>query len=96
MNQHGFVDATPSPYRVTGSRWRSSATACGCTTGFPLRLLDVQEMMAERGVIVSYESIHQWCRKFGSSTEIPVIAAISRSLTVLTCGNAVVSDSISS
>jgi putative transposase len=32
---------------------------------FPLSLRDVQEMMAERGVIVSYESIHQWCRKFG-------------------------------
>jgi putative transposase len=26
---------------------------------FPLSLRDVQEMMAERGVIVSYESIHQ-------------------------------------
>jgi putative transposase len=24
-------------------------------------------MMAERGMIVSYESIHQWCRKFGQS-----------------------------
>jgi putative transposase len=34
---------------------------------FPLSLRDVQEMMAERGVIVSYESIHQWCRKFGQS-----------------------------
>jgi putative transposase len=33
----------------------------------PLSLRDVQEMMAERGVIVSYESIHQWCRKFGQS-----------------------------
>jgi putative transposase len=32
---------------------------------FPLSLRDVQEMMAERGVIVSYETIHQWCRKFG-------------------------------
>ncbi len=32
---------------------------------FPLSLRDVREMMAERGVIVSYESIHQWCRKFG-------------------------------
>ncbi|MDT7597881.1 MAG: putative transposase, partial [Pseudonocardiales bacterium] len=32
-----------------------------------LSLRDVQEMMAERGVIVSYESIHQWCRKFGQS-----------------------------
>ena len=34
---------------------------------FPLSLRDVQEMMAERGVIVSYESVHQWCRKFGQS-----------------------------
>ena len=30
---------------------------------FPLSLRDVQEMMAERGVIVSYETIHQWCPK---------------------------------
>jgi transposase-like protein len=52
VNQHGFVDATPSSYR--GHR-------------FPLSPRDVQEMMAERGVIVSYESIHQWCRKFGQS-----------------------------
>ena len=34
---------------------------------FPLSLRDVQEMMAERGVIVSYESVYQWCRKFGQS-----------------------------
>jgi len=34
---------------------------------FPLSLRDVQEMMAERGVMVSYESVHQWCRKFGQS-----------------------------
>jgi hypothetical protein len=27
----------------------------------------VREMMAERGVIVPYETIHQWCRKFGQS-----------------------------
>ncbi len=33
----------------------------------PRSLRDVQEMMAERGVIVSSESIHQWCRKFGQS-----------------------------
>jgi putative transposase len=32
---------------------------------FPLSLRDVEEMMAERGVSVSYDTIHQWCRKFG-------------------------------
>jgi transposase-like protein len=34
---------------------------------FPLSLRDVEEMMAERGVIVYYETIHQWCRKFGQA-----------------------------
>jgi putative transposase len=34
---------------------------------FPLSLRDVQEMMAERGVLVTYETIHQWCRKFGQT-----------------------------
>ncbi len=26
---------------------------------------DVEELLAERGVVVSYETIRQWCRKFG-------------------------------
>jgi putative transposase len=34
---------------------------------FPLSLRDVEEMMAQRGVIVSYDTIHQWCRKFGQT-----------------------------
>ncbi len=25
----------------------------------------VEDLLAERGIIVSYESIRQWCRKFG-------------------------------
>jgi putative transposase len=34
---------------------------------FPLSLRDVEEMMAERGVSVSHDTIHQWCRKFGQT-----------------------------
>jgi putative transposase len=34
---------------------------------FPLSLRDVQEMMAERGVVLSHETIHQWSRKFGQT-----------------------------
>jgi putative transposase len=34
---------------------------------FPLSFREVQEMMAERGVIVSYETIRQWCQKFGQT-----------------------------
>jgi putative transposase len=32
---------------------------------FPLSLREVEEMMMERGVIVSYETIRGWSRKFG-------------------------------
>ncbi len=34
---------------------------------FPLSYRDVEEMLAERGVIVTYETIRQWGRKFGQA-----------------------------
>ncbi|MCX4775353.1 IS6 family transposase [Streptomyces sp. NBC_01264] len=34
---------------------------------FPLSFREVEEMMLERGVIVSYETIRRWCRKFGQA-----------------------------
>jgi putative transposase len=34
---------------------------------FSLSLRDVELVLAERGVVVSYESIRRWCAKFGSS-----------------------------
>ena len=34
---------------------------------FALGYRDVEELLAERGVIVSYETIRQWCRKFGQT-----------------------------
>ncbi|MCX4784175.1 IS6 family transposase [Streptomyces sp. NBC_01264] len=34
---------------------------------FPLSFREVEEMMLERGVVVSYESIRRWCRKFGQA-----------------------------
>lgn len=37
---------------------------------FPLSFRDVEEMLAERGIDVSYETIRRWILKFG-----PVIAA---------------------
>jgi putative transposase len=33
---------------------------------FSLSLRDVELLLAERGVVVSYESIRRWCAKFGS------------------------------
>ena len=29
---------------------------------FSLRFRDVEELLAKRGIIVSYETIRQWCR----------------------------------
>jgi putative transposase len=34
---------------------------------FSLSFRDVEELMAERGVAVTYESIREWCVKFGQS-----------------------------
>ena len=48
----------------SGIRARSSPTVCGSTT-FALSLRDISEMMLERGVVVSHETIRQWCAKFG-------------------------------
>ncbi len=32
---------------------------------FSLSLRDVEELLAKRGIVVTYETIRQWCRKFG-------------------------------
>jgi putative transposase len=32
---------------------------------FPLSYRDVEELMAARGIVVTYETIRQWCRTFG-------------------------------
>ena len=34
---------------------------------FALSYRDVEELLAERGVLVTYETIRQWCRKFGQA-----------------------------
>jgi len=33
---------------------------------FCLSFRDVEDLLAERGIDVSYETIRQWCRKFGT------------------------------
>jgi putative transposase len=34
---------------------------------FPLSLREVEELMLERGVTVSYETVRRWCGKFGQT-----------------------------
>ena len=35
---------------------------------FPLSLREVEELMLQRGVVVSYETIRAWCAKFGQAS----------------------------
>ena len=35
--------------------------------GFCLSFRDIEELMRERGIIVSYETIRWWCLKFGQA-----------------------------
>jgi putative transposase len=34
---------------------------------FPLSFREVEEMMLERGIVVSHETVRQWCAKFGQA-----------------------------
>jgi hypothetical protein len=34
---------------------------------FSLSLRDVELLLAERGIVVSYETVRRWCKKFGQS-----------------------------
>jgi putative transposase len=34
---------------------------------FPLSFREVEELMLERGVTVSHETVRRWCRKFGQT-----------------------------
>jgi hypothetical protein len=71
VDHPGLVDATRSLYR--GHRFPAEIIS-HCVWlyhRFPLRLRDVEEMMAERGVCVSYDTIHQWCRKPAHTATTP-------------------------
>jgi putative transposase len=59
------VDATSSLYKRHRFPAEIISRCVWLYHRFGLSLRDVQEIMDERGVIVSHEAIHQWCRKFG-------------------------------
>lgn len=63
---------TPDPARLKGHRFPRSVVgyAVWLYHRFALSLRDVEDLLAERGVTVSYETIRVWCRRFG-----PQIAA---------------------
>jgi putative transposase len=42
---------------------------------FQLSLRDIEELLFERGIVVSYETIRRWCDKFGASFALRVKGA---------------------
>src|SRR5438309_8988330 len=34
---------------------------------FSLSFRDIEELLAQRGIVVTYETVRQWCLKFGQS-----------------------------
>ncbi|MDJ0888674.1 MAG: IS6 family transposase [Desulfobacterales bacterium] len=61
------MKSSTNPY--AGYRYPSEIIvyAVGVYHRFCLSFRDVEELLAERGVLVSYETIRQWCYKFGPS-----------------------------
>ena len=49
---------------------------------FHLSQRDVEDLLAERGVQVSYEAIHLWCQKFGPAFAAALVVA-SRVVTLM-------------
>ncbi len=58
---------TTSPPSYTGFRFPAEiiAHAVWLYFRFSLRYRDVEELLAARSVVVTYETIRQWCLKFG-------------------------------
>lgn len=61
-----MIRQIPQP-RLKGQRFPRSIISCAVWAyhRFALSLRDVEELLAERGVIVSHETIRAWVRKFG-------------------------------
>src|ERR1700746_1648380 len=58
---------TPARARYAGYRFPAEiiSHAVWLYFRFPLGLRMVEELLADRGIIVSYETVRQWARKFG-------------------------------
>lgn len=52
-----------------GHRFPAAVISCAVRWyfRFHLGLCDIEELLLERGVVVSYETIRRWCDKFGAS-----------------------------
>jgi putative transposase len=60
------MQKTKSPYH--GHRFPAVVISCAVRWyfRFSLSLRDIEELLLERGVVVTYETIRCWCDKFGA------------------------------
>ena len=67
VGETGDMKPPPDPHY----RHRFSATIISYAVWlyhvFSLSLRDVELLLAERGIVVSYETVRRWCKKFGAS-----------------------------
>ncbi|WP_454826786.1 IS6 family transposase [Paraburkholderia xenovorans] len=68
----------PSPYH--GFRFPAAVISCAVRWyhRFNLSLRDIEELLLERGVVVSYESVRNWCDRCGAMFAYQVKAARPR------------------
>ena len=63
----GECPVRPRATTVIVSRLRSSATPFGSINRFALSFRDVEDLLAQRSITVTYETIRQGCLTFGPS-----------------------------
>jgi putative transposase len=61
------TNATPPDYKGFRFPSESISHAVWLYFRFSLSYRDVEELLAQRGIVVSYETVRQWCLKFGQS-----------------------------
>ena len=66
-SNHGMISGTTSLYRKHRFPPEIIAHAVWLYHRFSLSCREVEELLAERGVIVSHEAVRQWCFKFGQA-----------------------------
>ena len=67
MWQSGSMDTSPTTIKYKNHRFPVEiiSHAVWLYFRFCLSFRDVEELLLERGVVVTYETIRKWCRKFG-------------------------------
>lgn len=61
------MGSTPPPYKGHRDPVEVISHCVWLYFRFPLSFREVEELMLERGVLVSYETVRRWCLKFGQA-----------------------------